>query len=238
MFTNGPPCGTQVRAKWQKCPNSALCSKEKVVWCTQLLNLQSWRSSVHPEACFSFTKENLKLAASVEQRRNREDPQNKWFWQLLGMFPKIPLLRPVSYQQLAHHNHQIHNRHGLLPVLRKPPVNQMSWEHQSLTLDAKKAVTKRPAACCLEANKEAKLVERKAWLILEASNLGRRMSHLKAEFPHWQSVGKNTYRTFIGGGAVLHATSRNGIVSSDSPLETGHVVVWSASCWLFKIVSL
>ena len=214
MFTNGPPCRTQVRAKWQKCPNSALCSKEKVVWCTQLLNLQSWRSSVHPEACFSFTKENLKLAASVEQRRNREDPQNKWFWQLLWMFPQIPLLRPVSYQQLAHHNHPIHNRHGLLPVLGKPPVNQMSWEHQSLTLDAKKAVTKRPAACCLEANKEAKLVERKAWLILEASNLGRRMSHLKAEFPHWQSVGKNTYRTFIGGGAVLHATSRNGIISS------------------------
>ena len=197
---------------------------------------QSWRSSVHPEACFSFTKENLKLAASVEQRRNRQDPQNKWFWQLLGMFPKIPLLRPVSYQQLAHHNHQIHHRHGLLPILGKPPMNQMSWEHQSLTLDAKKAVTKRPAACCLEANKEAKLVERKAWLILEASNLGRRMSHLKVEFPHWQSVGKNTYRTFIGGGAVLHATSRNSIVSSDSPLETGHVVVWSASCWLFKIV--
>ena len=36
MFTNGPLCETQVRGDWQKCPNSALCSKEKVVWCTQL----------------------------------------------------------------------------------------------------------------------------------------------------------------------------------------------------------
>lgn len=75
---------------------------------------QSWRSSAHPEACFSFTKEKLKLAASIEQKRNREDPQNKWFWQLLRIFPQIPLLRPVSHQQLAHHNHQMHNRHGLL----------------------------------------------------------------------------------------------------------------------------
>ena len=30
------------------------------------------------------------LAASAEQGRNREDPQNKWFQQLLGCLPKPP----------------------------------------------------------------------------------------------------------------------------------------------------
>ena len=30
------------------------------------------------------------LAASAEQGRNREDPRNKWFWQLVGMSPKPP----------------------------------------------------------------------------------------------------------------------------------------------------
>ena len=108
----------------------------------------------------------------------------------------------------------------------------MSWEHHSISLDARKAVTKRLAACCLEANKEAKLVERKTCLIFGGYS---RMIYLKAESSHWQSVGKNTYRTFMDGGKGLHATSRNSIVSSDSPHETGHVVVWSASCRLFKI---
>ena len=119
--------------------------------------------------------------------------------------------------------------------LGKPPRNQMSWEHHSISLDARKAVTKRLAACCLEAIKRQSWWKEKLASFLEASSLGGRMIYLKAESPHWQSVGKNTYRTFIDGGKGLHATSRNSIVSSDSPLETGHVVVWSASCRLFKI---
>ena len=45
-----------------------------------------------PNASFHSTKKSGKLAASAEQGRRREDPQNKGFWQLLGMSPS-PLLR-------------------------------------------------------------------------------------------------------------------------------------------------
>ena len=38
---------------------------------------QSWRSAAHPKCKFPFRQEKLKLAASAEQGRNREDPQNK-----------------------------------------------------------------------------------------------------------------------------------------------------------------
>ena len=38
---------------------------------------QSWRSAAHPKCKFPFHQEKRKLAASAEQGRNREDPQNK-----------------------------------------------------------------------------------------------------------------------------------------------------------------
>ena len=51
----------------------------------------SWSSSPCPEASSRLTKEKRRLALSAEQGRNREDPPNKWFWQLLATTPKAPL---------------------------------------------------------------------------------------------------------------------------------------------------
>ena len=73
-----------------KMPNNMSCSKEKFAQVHTGGLTQSWSLSALPDACFCSTKEKYKLAASAEQGRNREDPQNKWFWQLLGMSPQIP----------------------------------------------------------------------------------------------------------------------------------------------------
>ena len=51
----------------------------------------SWTSSPCPEESVRLTKVKRRLALSAEQGRNREDLQNKWFWQLLGTTPKAPL---------------------------------------------------------------------------------------------------------------------------------------------------
>ena len=45
-----------------------------------------------PNTSFHSTKEKMKLVARAEEGRNREDPQNKWFRQLLETSPH-PLLR-------------------------------------------------------------------------------------------------------------------------------------------------
>ena len=88
-----------------KCPRSTSCSKEKFARVhTGGLTL-SWSSSAHPDACFHSTEEKLKLTTGAEQGRNREDPQNKWFRQLLGTSPKIPFSGPGSHKQQAYHNH-------------------------------------------------------------------------------------------------------------------------------------
>ena len=41
-----------------------------------------------PNAGLHPTKKSVELAASAEQGRNREDPQSKRFWQLLGTSPR------------------------------------------------------------------------------------------------------------------------------------------------------
>ena len=51
---------------------------------------QPWSLSASAKCKFPFHQEKRKLAASAEQGRNREDPQNKWFWQLHGTAPKSP----------------------------------------------------------------------------------------------------------------------------------------------------
>lgn len=50
----------------------------------------SWSSSAYSKCKFPSHQEEHKLAASAEQERNREDPQNKWFQQLLGHLPRPP----------------------------------------------------------------------------------------------------------------------------------------------------
>ena len=70
----------------------ALCSQKRTLPGCPLVNLQSWCLSAQPDACFHPTKGEQKLAASDERGRNREDPQNKGFWQLLRTSPKSPSL--------------------------------------------------------------------------------------------------------------------------------------------------
>ena len=52
------------------------------IW--ELVGLSQMQDSIPPKKSVS------KLAASAEQGRNREDPQNTWFWQLLGTSPRPP----------------------------------------------------------------------------------------------------------------------------------------------------
>ena len=49
---------------------------------------RSWSSSTYSKCKFPSHQEERKLSASAKQERNREYPQNKWFWQLLGTSPK------------------------------------------------------------------------------------------------------------------------------------------------------
>ena len=72
-----------------KCLNSASCSKEELAGCTprDLLGLGAPHLvQIH----VSTPPRGSMLAASAKQGRNREDPQNKWFQQLLGCLPKPP----------------------------------------------------------------------------------------------------------------------------------------------------
>ena len=50
----------------------------------------SWSSSAHPKCKFPFHQEKCKLTTRAKQGKNREDPQDKWFQQLLGTSPKSP----------------------------------------------------------------------------------------------------------------------------------------------------
>lgn len=95
-----------------KMPNNTSCSKERFPRVHIQGLTQSWSSSACPDSCFHSTKEKHTLAATARQGRNRDDPQNKWLWQLLGMSPKSPLLRPEKHRRRitttipAHHHGQ------------------------------------------------------------------------------------------------------------------------------------
>ena len=82
-----------------KCPNSTSCSKGKLARETpvDLLGLGA-RQLVRMHISVPL-RNKRKLAASAQQGRNREDPPNKWFWQLLGMSPQNPLLGTASQEQ-------------------------------------------------------------------------------------------------------------------------------------------
>ena len=94
-----PPCSKMVLSirhtsepSEKQGPHSTLFSKENFAWVPTGELTQSWCLSAQPDACFHPTKGEQKLAASDEQGRNREDPQNKGFWQLLRTSPKSPSL--------------------------------------------------------------------------------------------------------------------------------------------------
>ena len=93
ILINGPQWQTDIRTNWQKHPNSSQYSQMGRLPMCAPVDLPGLGVHQHvPNGSFCATKEKRKLAASAEQGRNREDPRNKWFWQLLGTSPK-PLLR-------------------------------------------------------------------------------------------------------------------------------------------------
>ena len=156
--TNGPLWQTDIRTNWQnaqmtqcsqrssvadrhqnqlaKCPNSTSCSKEKFAQLHTGGLTWSWSSLACPDASFHSTKEKRKLAASAEQGRNREDPWNKWYQQLLGTSPQILLSGPDSQEQRLIATTPCVVMAGGWPCLGKPLGSQISRE-RSLTLGAK-----------------------------------------------------------------------------------------------------
>ena len=202
-----------------KCPNSTLCSKEKFSRVHTCGLTQSWSSSAHSDASFHSTKEKGKLAASVEQGRNREDPQNKWFWQLLRTSPQIPLSGSESHKQWAHCNH--------LGTLSWPWL--YSGKHWGAR--CRESAAPRWAQKMLAAQKS---VKRQVWwkgkfalFWIPAMGWGRVDSCPKADSPLLTIRGQELL--LMEGGV----TCRNSTVNSDNHLEIGHVVVCSASSWLF-----
>ena len=81
--------------KWEGCPahTSGL--------------IPSWSSSPHPQCMFPFHQGKVQAGSQCQQGRNREDPQNKWFWQLLGTSPRSPFRSQlVRSSRLTHcHGH-------------------------------------------------------------------------------------------------------------------------------------
>ena len=90
VLTNGPPRQTHVRTNWQNAQQRFVLKRQVSPGNTGGLT-RSWSSSACPDACFRSTNEKRMLTASAEQGRNREDPPNTWFLQLLGASPQSPL---------------------------------------------------------------------------------------------------------------------------------------------------
>ena len=174
---------------------------------------QSWRLSAGLDACFRSTKEKRTLAASAKQGRNRADPQNKWFWQLLGMSPQTHPLGPAGHKQRAPHS--CPSGHGRTP--REPGTVSAAAPHW-----VPKTVVKRRglATCCSKDSKEARLVESKGCRISERADWQGGQTPIQRLTPHpRQSVGKSFYRCKEG------AACRNNTDRSDSHPEVGRVVV-------------
>ena len=99
---------------------------------------RSWSSAARPDVRFRSTKEKCKkLATSAEPGRDRENPGNKRFQQLLRMSPKISLSGPASHEQRAPRGRPVQAcRHGCA-LLGQPPGSQLSRERGSPTPDSK-----------------------------------------------------------------------------------------------------
>ena len=99
-----------------KCPNSPSAHKQssrepigrhsqmgRLPMCTPVDLASLGARQLIPNASFHSTKKSSKLAASAEQGRSREDPQNKRFWQLnwTEECPPVPYSGLVSHRQQA-----------------------------------------------------------------------------------------------------------------------------------------
>lgn len=195
--------------------NSSLSSKEVSRVHTGGLT-QPWSLSARPDACFCSSKEERTLAAAAGQGWSGEDPRNKWFQQLLETSPED--LLPGQWARSGGSLQP--SRCGALswPRLNSgKPWSQLS----SPTWGTRNCNWKclGPAAHPSKADKEARLVERKASFTSEASNSGEGGMPAKAESRHWWSLGKSSSRWREGANA--------GTAPSALPVILKLVLWWS-----------
>ena len=118
-------------------------------------------------------RKGVTLAASAEPGRNREDPWNKWFRQLLGTSPQIRPSGPASQEQQAPCNHP--GPASWPPLYRgKPQGGGGRYRESAASPWALKNGNWSGRSGCppLRMQKRARWVERKVCFTLEASNMG------------------------------------------------------------------
>ena len=107
------------------------------------------------------------LAASADQGRNREDPQNKWFRQLVGMSPKPPP-RAWEPRAMAPWSLPGASSRWRLPFGKTPQQSDIARAQSHV---ASKSVSKSGFRCSLlKPNKEARSVERKVGFFSDICN--------------------------------------------------------------------
>lgn len=91
VLTKGPQEQTDIRTIWKMQKQNFVLRREKFAQLHTSGLTWSWSSSACPGPFFHSTYEKHKLTTSAEQEGHGEDPWNKWFQELLGMFPpKLP----------------------------------------------------------------------------------------------------------------------------------------------------
>ena len=184
----------------------------------------SWSSSAHPKYKFPFHQEEMQCLARAKQERKREDPQNKQFWQLLGMSPKPPTwvqsatsLRPIHYHG---HSSPLENPGQPSTMKAQDPAVASGNQQQPAPRWAPKSVTKRvcgggPAAHLSKVNKQARLMGRKVCFILDASNWGVRR-WTRVQRPALPTNSNQWVRASIDRKRGLHAETAQSALSSSN----------------------
>ena len=223
MLIDGPQWQTDMRTNWQKHPNSSQYSEMgRLPMCTPVDLPGLGAHQLVPSASFYSTKE--KLAASAEQGRNREDPQNKWFWQLLGTSPQIP------YSGLASHEKQANTCHGhsspldesgepgamkaLKPAVASPMLGTKIC-YQKVNGGIQLLTAQKPINSHV-GGKES-LFYFRCWQYGEEG--GEHLSKGQTPHPH---PNKQGVRAFMDRFRDWGATSRNSAVISNSHLQIDH----------------
>jgi len=126
-----------------------------------------------PKESFRSSKEKRQLAVNAEQERNKEDPRNKWLWQLLRMFPQISLPRPASQEQRSEQQGSSQPSHGIVmaTVLSGNAGDCDIARAQRSHVSAKNCNRKwGPVAPSSEVSEEARLVEMNVCFIAGTGN--------------------------------------------------------------------
>ena len=149
----------------------------------------------------------------------RRIPPNKWFWQLLGMTTKIPVMGLASHEHLA-------PRH-LPTCLFGETQRSLAPREQSPTLCTK--ICYWTKVWLLAAQKPLKrlLVERQVNFISDASNWAERADTYPMSHSPTDNQGKSFYRQ------KERATCGSNAGSSRQSSWNWSSVVWPALSWLF-----